>query len=62
MTTIASIVSNCYLGAMVAAQANPYNRQTLCYTAANNTATTITNIIGATNPAVALNLVQKFTI
>ena len=41
MTTLSSAVSNCYLGAMVAAQANPYNTKTLCYTAANNTASTI---------------------
>ena len=56
-TPIATAVSNCYLGAMVAAQANPYNTQTLCYTAANNTKSTIINILGATNPGVALTYI-----
>lgn len=41
MTTIATAVSNFYLGAMVAAQSNPYNTKTLCYTAASNTKSTI---------------------
>ncbi len=41
MTTLSDATSNCYLGAMLAAQANPYNTNTLCFTAANNTANTI---------------------